>query len=54
MKQQFYQIHEESTQGWELIDSSYSHLTKDECKVKIEFLLSQGYNPERLRVVAEL
>jgi hypothetical protein len=50
---QLYKIEENFTAGWELIDASAQKLTKEECDQKLRHYLSQGYNPNYLRVVKE-
>ena len=48
-----YRIEELFTNGWELIDESAQHLTKEECDQLLNYYLSQGYNPNNLRAVRE-
>ena len=43
-----YSIEEYNTVGWELIDP-HKGLTKEQAKVKLEDLIREGYNPNRLR-----
>ena len=42
-----YRIEEELTSGWHELDAN---LTKDEASAKLNKLIEQGYNPNRLRV----
>jgi len=42
-----YQIEEEITTGWHEV---HSGLTKDEAKVKLDSMIAEGHNPNRLRV----
>ena len=42
-----YRIEEEITNGWAELDTN---LTKDEASVRLNQLIEQGYNPNRLRV----
>ena len=46
-----YQIEEEITTGWHEV---HSGLTKDEAKVKLDSMIAEGHNPNRLRVRALL
>lgn len=50
---QLYRIEEFFTNGWELIDPQSQKLTKEECKKQLEGYLTQGYNPNHLRVVLD-
>lgn len=45
-----YQLLEESTSGWFVVDNG-SNLTKDQCSKLYDILLSQGANPQRLKIV---
>ena len=42
-----YRIEEEITNGWAEIDNN---LTREEASVRLNELIEQGYNPNRLRV----
>ena len=42
-----YRIEEELTSGWHEI---HTNLNKDEAKVKLDEMITEGYNPNRLRV----
>jgi ribulose bisphosphate carboxylase small subunit len=53
MKQTLYRIEESFTDGWELIDSSAQKLTREQCDEKLKQYLSQGYNPNYLRVILD-
>lgn len=50
---QLYRIEEQFTNSWELIDESSQKLTKEQCDEKLRYYLSQGYNPNYLRVVRD-
>lgn len=50
---QLYRIEELFTNGWELIDESAVQLTREECSQRLQMYLSQGYNPECLRVLPD-
>ena len=45
-----YELREEGTNGWFVVDNG-SNLTKDKCYNLYQFLLSQGVNPQRLKIV---
>jgi len=45
-----YELREEGTTGWSVVDDG-SNLTKDQCYDLYQFLLSQGVNPQRLKIV---
>ena len=42
-----YRIEEEITTGWHEV---HSGLTKDEAKEKLDSMIAEGHNPNRLRV----
>ena len=44
-----YQIEEEGTNGWFVIDN-HTNLTKQRCSEVYQFLLDNGTNPQRLRI----
>ena len=48
--ERLYRIEEFNTTGWEIIDQNDHHLTKEECKKKLDFYIAKGYNPNRLRL----
>lgn len=43
-----YRIEEYNTVGWELIEP-HEGLSREEAKIKLEDLIHEGYNPNRLR-----
>ena len=51
METPLYQIEEESTTGWSIIEPQYINLTKENAQAIIDDLMAKGHNPERLRVV---
>jgi len=53
MSEQLYRIEELSTNGWELTESTDVQLSKEQAKQRLEFLISEGYNPNRLRAVPD-
>lgn len=48
-----YRIEELATSGWELVDAKHQKLTKDRAKEVLEALISEGYNPGRLRAIPD-
>ncbi len=50
---QTYRIEELFTDGWALIAHDAVHLTKEECKQRLEQYLAEGYNPKYLRAVPD-
>ena len=48
METKLYVLQEEGTTGWENITSP---LTREDCSSQYKFQVSQGTNPERLRIV---
>ena len=55
-----YRIEHMVTTGWEIVDDQlinnrhlYTNLTKDLCNERLNALISEGYNPERLRIRRE-
>lgn len=49
-----YRIEELCTSGWTLIDEKYVGLPKDQTKEILDQLISDGYNPNSLRAIAEV
>lgn len=50
----FYRIEELTTTGWELVDDDTIQLTKEKATEKLNALINEGYNPNRLRAVADV
>ena len=48
-----YRIEEESTSGWHLTELTDVKLSKEKAKERLEQLIAEGYNPDRLRVVID-
>jgi len=48
---QLYCIQELTTVGWELINENEIQLTKEQCNERLNYYLSEGYSPNRLRAV---
>ena len=49
MTEAMYQIEEEGTNGWFVIDN-HTNLTKEQCSEIYHALIAQGHNPQRLRI----
>ena len=49
-QEKLYQIEEYVTSGWAVIDDNKG-MTKEQTKVRLEALINEGYNPNRLRAV---
>jgi|TARA_S200002703_G_scaffold137357_1_gene127087 hypothetical protein len=52
MDDALYRIEEFTTMGWTLMGED-RNLTKEECNIKLQNYMSEGYNPNRLRVSRE-
>ena len=52
MTQRTYRIEEYNTVGWELVED-HKGLTKEEAKTKLDDLIREGYNPNRLRATPD-
>ena len=50
MSEPLYQIQEEGTDGWYLLEN-HQNLTKEKCSEVWKSLISEGYNPNRLKIV---
>ena len=48
-----YRIEEETTSGWHLTEQYDVNLTKEQAKARLESLIREGYNPERLRAIPD-
>ena len=51
--EKLYRIEELCTSGWAIQDDDTVKLTKDQAMNKLNDLLAEGYNPNRLRVVID-
>jgi hypothetical protein len=47
-----YRIEELGTDGWALVED-YKGLTKEVAKEKLDLLIADGYNPNRLRAIVD-
>ena len=45
-----YKIEEEGTNGWYLYNDQYQKLTKEKCMEFLDKLITEGVNPNHLRV----
>ena len=52
MTQRTYRIEEYNTVGWELVEH-HKGLSKEEAKTKLDDLIREGYNPNRLRATPD-
>jgi len=48
-----YRIEELCTNDWNVVDEQSKKLTKEQATQKLEQLLAEGYNPNRLRAVRD-
>jgi hypothetical protein len=48
-----YRIEEFTTVGWELIDEKEVQLTREVCSEHLQYYVSHGMSPDRLRVVVD-
>jgi len=49
-----WQIIQETTMGWTKIDEpNCTGLTKEQCKVRLEQLMNEGFNPNDLKAVPD-
>jgi hypothetical protein len=48
-----YRIEEFTTVGWELIDEKEVQLTREVCSEHLQYYVSHGISPDRLRVVVD-
>lgn len=49
-----YRIEELCTNGWNLTEPTDVKLTKEQAKERIDALLAEGYNPNRLRATPDI
>jgi hypothetical protein len=49
-----YRIEEFNTTGWETAPGGCTQLTKEQATSKLEELLAEGYNPNRLRAIPDV
>jgi len=51
--EKLYRIEELDTVGWELVED-YKGLTREQAKEKLDLLIGEGYDPNRLRAVLDV
>jgi len=52
--EKLYRIEEFATTGWELVNEvDCNKLTKESCTKRLNQLLAEGYNPNKLRAVID-
>jgi|TARA_B100001094_G_scaffold144170_1_gene139680 hypothetical protein len=51
--EQLYKVLEFTTTGWEVPNSEFRKLTKEDAKQKIDYLLSEGTSPSRIKAVPD-
>ena len=52
-KEKRYTVAEFATSGWSAVDERSVHLTREQAKTRIEELIEEGYNPNRLKAILE-
>tara|TARA_B100001094_G_scaffold23983_1_gene20288 strand:+ start:829 stop:1002 length:174 start_codon:yes stop_codon:yes gene_type:complete len=53
MTQKTYRIEELATNGWQMTDTQHQKLTKERAKEVLDSLMTEGYNPGRLRAIPD-
>ena len=53
MKQKLYKVLEFTTTGWEVPGDEFRKLTKEVASERIEYLLSEGTSPNRIKAVPD-
>lgn len=53
MTQKTYRIEELATNGWQITDTQHQKLTKERAKEVLDLLMTEGYNPGRLRAIPD-
>jgi len=48
-----YKVMELTTQGWAVPTDEFKKLSKEQAKQKIEYLLSEGISPDRIKAVPD-
>ena len=51
-EQKLYKILTFNTNGWNLVEDYANNLTKEQCNSMLQDLVSEGYNPNKLKAVA--
>jgi hypothetical protein len=53
-EEKLYRIEEYNTTGWEVVPGKSTQLTKPEAKQRLEELIEEGTNPNRLRATPDV
>ena len=54
MATKYWRVENNATNGWNITDPRLDvKLTKDQAKVRLEELIAEGYNPNRLRAIPD-
>ena len=54
MATKYWRVENNATNGWNITDPRLDvKLTKDRAKVRLEELIAEGYNPNRLRAIPD-
>lgn len=53
MSETLYRIEELTTSGWNVVEVWDVKLTKEQASRRIEELIAEGYNPNRLRAIVD-
>ena len=53
MSEKTYRIEEMTTVGWESIPGNYEKLSKEKAKEALDYLITEGYNPNTLRAIPD-
>jgi len=54
MSEALYRIEELTTSGWNVVEVTDVKLTKEQATQRLENLIADGYNPNRLRAINDL
>jgi len=49
-----YRVEELATNGWQVVEITDVKLTREQAKQRLEALIAEGYNPNRLRATADV
>jgi len=52
--EKLYRVEELATNGWHIIESTDVKLTKEQAKERLDSLIAEGYNPNRLRATLDI
>ncbi len=54
MSETLYRIEELTTSGWNVVEVWDVKLTKEQAKQRLDDLIAEGYNPNRLRATRDV